>query len=94
MPSFDTGSVSCYSGNSGRVYLPPEWIGRHVKIIQIGRLVEEGMAEEIKTRKIRFEDVFRIIAFQEALIKKKVSRKWIQMGILFSLLLTPCAIWN
>lgn len=23
------------SGNSGRVYLPPEWIGRHVKIIRI-----------------------------------------------------------
>jgi putative transposon-encoded protein len=23
------------SGNSGRVYLPPEWVGRHVKIIRI-----------------------------------------------------------
>ncbi len=23
------------SGNSGRVYLPPEWIGRRVKIIRI-----------------------------------------------------------
>ena len=23
------------SGNSGRVYLPPEWVGRHVKIISI-----------------------------------------------------------
>ncbi len=23
------------SGNSGRVYLPPDWIGRHVKIIRI-----------------------------------------------------------
>ncbi len=23
------------SGNSGRVYLPPEWIGKHVKIIRI-----------------------------------------------------------
>ena len=22
------------SGNSGRVYLPPNWIGRHVKIIR------------------------------------------------------------
>ena len=25
------------SGNSGRVYLPPEWVGRHVKIILINR---------------------------------------------------------
>ncbi len=23
------------SGNSGRVYLPPEWVGRHVKIIRM-----------------------------------------------------------
>jgi len=23
------------SGNSGRVYLPPEWIGKNVKIIRI-----------------------------------------------------------
>ena len=23
------------SGNSGRVYLPPVWIGKHVKIIRI-----------------------------------------------------------
>ena len=23
------------SGNSGRVYLPPEWVGRHVKIVRI-----------------------------------------------------------
>ena len=23
------------SGNSGRVYLPPEWVGRHVKIIRV-----------------------------------------------------------
>ncbi len=23
------------SGNSGRVYMPPEWIGKHVKIIRI-----------------------------------------------------------
>ena len=23
------------SGNSGRVYLPPAWIGKHVKIIRI-----------------------------------------------------------
>jgi putative transposon-encoded protein len=24
------------SGNSGRVYLPPDWVGRHVKIVRIG----------------------------------------------------------
>lgn len=23
------------SGNSGRVYLPPEWVGKHVKIVRI-----------------------------------------------------------
>ncbi len=23
------------SGNSGRVYLPPDWIGHHVKIVRI-----------------------------------------------------------
>ncbi|MDP2970371.1 MAG: DUF2080 family transposase-associated protein [Deltaproteobacteria bacterium] len=23
------------SGNSSRVYLPPEWVGKHVKIIRI-----------------------------------------------------------
>jgi putative transposon-encoded protein len=23
------------SGNSGRVYLPPEWVGKHVKIIRM-----------------------------------------------------------
>ncbi|KMY65690.1 cytoplasmic protein [Desulfocarbo indianensis] len=23
------------SGNSGRVYLPPEWVGKNVKIIRI-----------------------------------------------------------
>jgi len=23
------------SGNSGRIYLPPEWVGKHVKIIRI-----------------------------------------------------------
>ena len=23
------------SGNSGRIYLPPNWVGRHVKIIRI-----------------------------------------------------------
>ncbi len=37
------------------------------------------MTKAIKTRKIRSEDVPQIIAIQEALIKKKVSRRWIQM---------------
>ncbi len=37
------------------------------------------MAKEIKTRKIRPEDVREIIAIQESLIKKKVSRRWVQM---------------
>jgi ribosomal protein S18 acetylase RimI-like enzyme len=37
------------------------------------------MAKELKTRKIRSEDVPRIIAIQEAIMKKKVSRRWIQM---------------
>ena len=23
------------AGNSGRVYLPPDWVGKHVKIIRI-----------------------------------------------------------
>jgi putative transposon-encoded protein len=23
------------SGNSGRIYLPPDWVGRHVKIVRI-----------------------------------------------------------
>ena len=22
------------SGNSGRVYLPPEWVGKHIKVIR------------------------------------------------------------
>ena len=23
------------SGNSGRIYLPPDWVGKHVKIVRI-----------------------------------------------------------
>ncbi len=23
------------AGNSGRVYLPPDWVGKHVKIIRV-----------------------------------------------------------
>jgi len=33
----------------------------------------------INTRKIRPEDVPQIIAIQQAIIKKKVSRRWVQM---------------
>lgn len=24
------------SGNSGRVYLPPDWIGKRVKVVRVG----------------------------------------------------------
>ena len=37
------------------------------------------MTKELKTWKVRSEDVPQIIAIQEAIIKKRVSRKWIQM---------------
>ena len=37
------------------------------------------MAKELKTWKVRSEDVPRIIAIQETIIKKRVSRRWIQM---------------
>ena len=37
------------------------------------------MAKELKTRKIRSEDVLRINSIQEAIIKKRVSRRWTQM---------------
>ena len=37
------------------------------------------MAKELKTWKVRSEDVPQIIAIQEAIIKKRVSRRWIQM---------------
>ena len=33
----------------------------------------------IKTRQIKAEDVPQIIAIQQAIIKKKVSRRWVQM---------------
>jgi ribosomal protein S18 acetylase RimI-like enzyme len=35
--------------------------------------------KEIKTRKIRTEDVPQIISIQESIIKKRVSKKWVQM---------------
>lgn len=37
------------------------------------------MAKELKTRKIRSEDIPQIIAIQEAIIQKRVSRRWIRM---------------
>ncbi|HSB04480.1 MAG TPA: GNAT family N-acetyltransferase [Thermodesulfobacteriota bacterium] len=37
------------------------------------------MLKELNIRKIRSGDVPQIIAIQEALIKKKVSRRWVQM---------------
>ncbi len=37
------------------------------------------MVKEPKTWKVRSEDVPQIIAIQEAIIKKRVSRRWIQM---------------
>jgi ribosomal protein S18 acetylase RimI-like enzyme len=35
--------------------------------------------KEIKTRKIRTEDVPQIISIQESIIKKRVSKRWVQM---------------
>jgi len=37
------------------------------------------MEKGIKIRKIRAEDVSEIVAIQESIVKKKVSKKWIQM---------------
>jgi hypothetical protein len=35
------------SGASGRVYLPPDWVNRHVKIIRVGcRWGEHGRNED------------------------------------------------
>ena len=39
----------------------------------------EGSVKKIKTRKIRSEDIPQIIAIQESITKKKVSRRWIKM---------------
>lgn len=35
--------------------------------------------KEIKTRNIRTEDVPQIISIQESIIKKRVSKRWVQM---------------
>lgn len=37
------------------------------------------MKKEIKIRKIRIEDVSDIIAIQESILQKRVSKKWVQM---------------
>jgi hypothetical protein len=38
---------------------------------------ENGIAKGIKIREIKAEDVSQIVAIQESIIQKKVSRKWI-----------------
>lgn len=42
-------------------------------------LTDKGITKEIKIRKIGIEDVPEIVAIQESILQKKVSRKWIQM---------------
>jgi len=41
-------------------------------------LTEKKMEKGIKIRKIRAEDVPEIVAIQESILQKKVSKKWIQ----------------
>ena len=41
-------------------------------------LTEKKMEKGIKIRKIRAEDVSEIVAIQESILQKKVSKKWIQ----------------
>jgi len=42
-------------------------------------LTEKNTLKGITTRKYRADDVSQIVAIQEALIKKKVSKKWVLM---------------
>jgi ribosomal protein S18 acetylase RimI-like enzyme len=42
-------------------------------------LTEKKMEKGIKIRKIRAEDVSEIVAIQESILQKKVSKKWIQI---------------
>lgn len=42
-------------------------------------LTEEGMIKGIKIRKIRTDDITEVVAIQESILQKKVSKKWIQM---------------
>ena len=41
-------------------------------------LTEKKMEKGIKIRKIRAKDVSEIVAIQESILQKKVSKKWIQ----------------
>jgi len=43
-------------------------------------LTEEKMEKGIQIRKIRAEDVSGIVAIQESILQKKVSKKWIHMA--------------
>jgi ribosomal protein S18 acetylase RimI-like enzyme len=42
-------------------------------------LTEKEMVKGIKIRKIGADDILEIVAIQEAILQKKVSKKWIQM---------------
>jgi ribosomal protein S18 acetylase RimI-like enzyme len=42
-------------------------------------LTEKEMVKGIKIRKIGANDILEIVAIQEAILQKKVSKKWIQM---------------
>lgn len=42
-------------------------------------LTEQGMATGIKIRRIRAQDVPGIVFIQEAILQKKVSKKWFRM---------------
>ena len=42
-------------------------------------LTEKKMEKGIKIRKIRAEDFSEIVAIQESILQKKVSKKWVQM---------------
>jgi ribosomal protein S18 acetylase RimI-like enzyme len=42
-------------------------------------LNNKGMAKGIKIRKIGARDVSEIVAIQEAILQKQISRRWIQM---------------
>ncbi len=41
-------------------------------------LSERGIGREIKIREIRAEDIPQIVSIQESLLKKKISKKWVQ----------------
>ncbi len=41
-------------------------------------LSERGIGREIKVREIRADDIPQIVSIQESLLKKKISKKWVQ----------------